>query len=81
MNIHIQRSAKQDTVQRAFDLCRALNGTVADEVTGGEKEISDGRALELICASFLADPNNVAEELGEAGDYQDSTEVVEAEQL
>lgn len=73
LNLPIRRDAK-DVVARAIDLAKLLSGNTIDAVTEEVKDISDAMALERICGDFLSDPNNVADEMGEAGSFEDSSE-------
>lgn len=78
LNLCILRSAKH-VVEDALELARVNAGSsyTADGQT--TKEMLDSRALELICADYLSDPNNRLEELGEEGNHEDSFIEVEGE--
>lgn len=56
MNIKILRAAKEDTVKPAFDKVRRLYGD-AHKIFGVPQDISDGKALEMICADYLSGPD------------------------
>ena len=78
LNLPCRRDAKE-VVTRALDMARALSGSTVDMHTHSPKDLSDAIALERICADFLADPNNQAEEFGEEGSFEDdfvTTELV-----
>lgn len=70
--VHYTRLQKE-VVDLAVDRMTKFSGVQKDEVTGEEKEISRGTAIERICGNFLADPNFEVEE-GEAGTFADSAE-------
>jgi hypothetical protein len=72
-NWPIRRDAKQ-VVLDAIELARAQSGDTIDIHDKTLKELSDAAALERIAADYLADPNNQADQLGEAGDFEDSVE-------
>lgn len=67
LNIRCKKSAREDVIKPALALAKKHLGTKpADGVEGEEgqqKDESDGRALEMICANFLADPNYAIEEV------------------
>lgn len=67
LNIRCKKSAREDVIKPALALAKKHLGTKpADGVEGEEgqqKDESDGRALEMICANFLADPNWAIEEV------------------
>jgi hypothetical protein len=49
----------KETVKEAFELARRVHGSTVRH--GEVVDITDSRCMELICASFLQDPNNYAE--------------------
>jgi hypothetical protein len=53
--------AVKELADRAIELARMNYGDTVDEGTGEVKEASVSQAMELIFASYLADPNNVPE--------------------
>lgn len=61
LNIRCKKSAREDVIKPALALAKKHLGTKPAEGVEGEegqqKDESDGRALEMICANFLADPN------------------------
>ena len=67
LNIRCKKSAREDVIKPALALAKKHLGTKpADGIEGEEgqqKDESDGRALEMICANFLADPNYTVEEV------------------
>lgn len=67
LNIRCKKSAREDVIKPALALAKKHLGTKpADGVEGEEglqKDEGDGRALEMICANFLADPNWAIEEV------------------
>jgi hypothetical protein len=46
----------KDTLNEAFELCRRQYGSV--ETENGVVDISDSKCMELICVSYIQDPNN-----------------------
>ena len=56
LNIKLKKSAKT-IVRQAFELVKMQLGSVGKDVDGNHIDASDGRALEMICADFLSDPN------------------------
>lgn len=67
LNIRCKKAARENVIKPALALAKKHLGTKpADGVEGEEgqqKDESDGRALEMICANFLADPNYAIEEV------------------
>ena len=67
LNIRCKKSAREDVIKPALALAKKHLGTKPAEGVEGEegqqKDESDGRALEMICANFLADPNYAIEEV------------------
>lgn len=62
MNIKVKKLAKDNVIMPALALAKKHVGSVGEDENGQAQDASDGRALELICANFLADPNyNIAE--------------------
>ena len=57
LNIKIKKSAKA-VVRQALDLIKAQLGSTGTDADGKAKDASDGRALEMLAADFIADPNN-----------------------
>ena len=59
INIKVKKLARENVIKVAFEKMKKHLGTVPDETEaeGQHKDASDGRALEMICANFLADPN------------------------
>jgi len=56
INFHIKKLARENVVRPALEKAKKhLPQTEDDE--GNKKDASDGAALEVICANFLADPN------------------------
>lgn len=56
-NINVGKSARDNVILPAIELAKKNLGTVAT-VDGEPQDASDGRALEIICAAFLADEAN-----------------------
>ena len=58
MNVKVKKLAKDNVIQPALARMKKFIGTQPSEVDEGQQaDASDGRAFELICANFLADPN------------------------
>ena len=79
LNIRCKKSAREDVIKPALALAKKHLGTKpADGVEGEEgqqKDESDGRALEMIAANFLADPNwSIDEPTQEGGKTHSSTD-------
>lgn len=63
MNLKVKKLAKDNVIQPALSRMKKFIGTQPSEVDEGQQaDASDGRALELICANFLADPNYAVED-------------------
>lgn len=78
LNIKIKKSAKA-VVRQALDLIKAQLGSTGTDADGKAKDASDGRALELMAADFIADPNNEADVEALGGhDPLEVTEVTDA---
>lgn len=57
-NVRMKKLARENVVIPAVARMKKFIGTQpSEEGEGQQAEVSDGRALELICANFLADPN------------------------
>jgi hypothetical protein len=66
------RQDQLNIVDRAINLNILQSGDSAlDGLTGSDRQIARGKAHERICADYLADPNNHAEQLGTPGIYID----------
>lgn len=65
INIKIKKSAK-NIVRQALDIIKAQIGSTGTDADGKAKDASDGRALELLAADFISDPNN-AEDVEKLG--------------
>ncbi len=66
LNIRCKKSSREDVIKPALAKAKKHLGTKPAEGIEGEegqqKDESDGRALEMVCANFLADPNWDVEE-------------------
>jgi hypothetical protein len=78
-NVNMLWSVRENIIKPAIALAKKLVGTVDTDDDGMAKDASDGRALELICADFLSDPNH-AEPANHDGDHQNEVTKVEPEQ-
>ncbi len=57
-NVKLKKLARENVVVPAVARMKKFIGTQpSEEDEGQQAEVSDGRALEMICANFLADPN------------------------
>lgn len=57
----LTKSGKENVYDKAVELARANLGTAKRDEDGKAVEYSEGAALEVICQSFLVDPNNFPE--------------------
>jgi hypothetical protein len=57
----ITKSTWDNVIKPAYELARKNLGSKGRDEEGNATEYSDGVCLEVICASFLADPNNQPE--------------------
>ncbi len=81
VNIKLKKLARENVVKPAFEKMKRHLGTQpSPEEEGQHVDASDGRALEMICANFLADPNYDTPETMESAlgalDTLDPTEVM-----
>lgn len=73
LNVHLKKLARDNTVKVALNLMkRHIPQTDGDD--GLKKDASDGAALEMICANFLADPNWAIDDNPETVIEQNETE-------
>lgn len=57
-NVKLKKLARENVIIPAIARMKKYIGTQPSEVDEGQQaEATDGRALEMICANFLADPN------------------------
>jgi hypothetical protein len=73
LNLPVRRDAKQ-IVLDAINLAQKLAGQTIDTMTKESKDLSLAAAFELVAASFIADPNNVIDEDGKEGTFEDSVD-------
>jgi hypothetical protein len=57
LNIHLKRLSRENIIKPALELAKKHIGSTSTDADGVAQDATDGRALELICANFLADPN------------------------
>ena len=57
----VPRSAYENVIKEAFEKARKILGSKERDDEGNAQEYSDGACLEVICADFVADPNNTEE--------------------
>ncbi len=57
MNVKVKKLARENVIKPALDKMKKHIGTQPSDDEGQQVDASEGRALELICADFLADPN------------------------
>lgn len=69
LNIGITKAARE-IVRQALELAKLHIGSVAQDEDGKHIDASDGRALEMLAAEYLADPANNA--VGARADEQNS---------
>lgn len=58
LNIAVTRIVRENTILPALALAKLNHGSVAKDDEGISKDASDGKALEDVCAEYLADPAN-----------------------
>jgi hypothetical protein len=57
LNIHVKKLARENVIRPAVALAKKHIGSVNVDDDGNAVDASDGAALEMICANFMADPN------------------------
>jgi hypothetical protein len=57
INIRVKKLAKENIILTAFRKAKRFMGQQKDEESGEFKDATDGSALEMICANFIADAN------------------------
>jgi len=57
VNIKVKKLARENVIKPAFEKAKKHLGTGPADEEGQHPDATDGRALEMICANFLADPN------------------------
>jgi hypothetical protein len=62
LNIKVKLLARENVIKPALALAKKHMGSTEKDADGNYKDPSDGAALEMICANFLADPNFNVEE-------------------
>jgi len=62
VNIHVKKLARENVIKPALALAKKHMGSIGPDEEGNYKDPSDGAALEMICANFIADPNWNTEE-------------------
>jgi hypothetical protein len=58
LNISMKKAARDNVVLPAIEVAKLHLGTSGVDDDGKAKDASDGRAVEVICADFMSDPNN-----------------------
>jgi hypothetical protein len=58
LNISMKKAARDNVVLPAIEVAKLHLGTSGVDADGKAKDASDGRAVEVICADFMSDPNN-----------------------
>lgn len=58
LNFCVKKTVRDDVINVALDLAKANIGSTGKDEDGNATDASDGRALELLCADYLSDPNN-----------------------
>ncbi len=60
INFKVKKLARENIIKPCLALCKKMcpESQLVDEDTGKVTEMSDGAALEMICADWFADPNN-----------------------
>jgi hypothetical protein len=58
INVKVKKLARENVIKPALEKMKRHIGTSpSEEEEGQHVDASDGRALEMVCANFLADPN------------------------
>lgn len=70
LNVHVLRRAKEETILPALQKVKLEYGPTMSDVPGQSAEISDGRALEMLCADKLAAPDEELMRLQDAVDAE-----------
>lgn len=70
LNLQVLRRAKEETILPALAKIKLEYGPTMGDVPGESAEISDGRALEYLCAEKNAEPDAELEELQAAADAE-----------
>lgn len=79
-NVSVLWSTREQVIKPAVEEAKRLCGTVGTDADGMAKDISDGRALEFICADFLSGAPNLSESTQNQGDSIDAATEVGPEQ-
>lgn len=81
-NVKLKKLARENVVRPAVEKMKKFLGTQPSEMEEGKHvDASDGRAIEMICADFLADPNyDVPDEPTIADSVQEQPEVTAQEE-
>ena len=61
MNFKVKKSVKENIIGPALELAKMSVGTVGVDEEGMAVDITDSRALEIICTAFVSDPGNFPE--------------------
>lgn len=65
LNVHLKKLSRENIIKPALELAKKHIGSTSTDADGVAQDATDGRALELICANFLADPNFSLEPQGQ----------------
>lgn len=74
INMQVLRRAKEETILPALAKIKLEYGPTMGDTPGETAEISDGRALEMLCADKLSEPDLELEELQAAADAEEPEE-------
>jgi hypothetical protein len=74
----VTQSTWDNVIKPAMEMARKKLGSAGRDDSGQAQEYSDGACMEIICASFVQDPNNYMEEPDESMEQnnEDSTDTV-----
>lgn len=71
-NIQLLRRAKEETILPALQKVKLEYGPTMSDVPGQSVEISDGRALEMLCADKLSEPDEELVRLQNAAEAEEA---------
>lgn len=67
-NFRVTEDAAREIIDPAIERCKSEHGSTVDSSTGEIVDISDGKALMLICADFLSAPDLMHHEIEQLND-------------
>lgn len=73
-NYKVTQSTWDRVIKPAMEMARRKLGSAGRDDAGNAQEYPDGVVWEIICVSYLQDPNNFMEESNESGEQIENTE-------